>query len=286
MFDISKFFYGIKNHLWGEKKHRRKLDEWDKTIITVSPYWPAKPVSPARQDVNNQLDDLVEQQVFKIRLAHSSERVNSASILVQQKYASRGLESSHFQKHPGRITLMAFQGDKVTGTLTLGLDSPNGLLADELYKSEIDGLRAAGHKVCELTKLAIDQPRSSKRVLAALFHIAYIYGRVMQGHTDVVIEVNPRHVHFYKQMLGFKEFGPERLCGRVNAPAVLLRLEIDYVDQQIELLGGKTETARGERSLYPFFFAKKDEIGICNRLARGNVNNVELAIGDHINRRE
>jgi hypothetical protein len=161
---------------------------------------------------------------------------------------------------------MAFQSNKVTGTLTLGLDSPNGLLADELYKSEIDSLRAAGHKVCELTKLAVDQPQTSKRVLAALFHIAYIYGRVMQGYTDVVIEVNPRHVIFYKRMLGFKEFGPVRLCGRVNAPAVLLRLEIGYVDRQIELLGGKTESAKGDHSLYPYFFSKEDEKGITQRL--------------------
>lgn len=286
MFDISNFFYGIRNRLFGDKNRRRKPDEWDKTIATISPYWRADPDSPSRQDVENLLDDKVAQQVLKIRLAHSNDRVNSASMLVQRKYASRGLESSHFQKNPGRITLMAFQGNKVSGTLTLGLDSPNGLLADELYKSEIDSLRTVGHKVCELTKLAIDHPQTSKRVLAALFHIAYIYGRVMQRHTDVMIEVNPRHALFYKRMLGFKEFGPERLCGRVNAPAVLLRLEIDYVDQQIELLGGKTEAARSEKSLYPYFFSKNDEIGICNRLAQGEVKNVEIGISDRMTRRE
>ena len=252
-----------------DKNSRRKPDVGDITIATVSPYWRADSDSPSRQGVENLLDDKIEQQMFKIRLAHSNERMNSASMLVQRKYASRGLESSHFQKNPGRITLMAFQGDKVTGTLTLGLDSPNGLLADELYKSEIDYLRTAGHKVCELTKLAVDQPQTSKPVLAALFHIAYIYGRIMQGYTDVVIEVNPRHVLFYKRMLGFKELGSERLCDRVNAPAVLLRLEIDYVDQQIKLLGGKIEAARGEHSLYPYFFSKKDEEGITQRLLHG-----------------
>jgi len=248
---------------------RRKQDIGDNTIATISPYWRADHDSLSHQDIDNMLDNNIDQQIFKIRLAHSNERVNSASLLVQRKYASRGLDSSHFQKDPGRITLMAFQDDKVTGTLTLGLDTPNGLLADELYKSEIDCLRTAGHKVCELTKLAVDQTNASKRVLAALFHIAYIYGRVMQGYTDVVIEVNPRHVPFYKRMLGFKELGPERLCGRVNAPAVLLRLEIDYVDRQIERWGGKTDEAQGERSLYPYFFSKEDEKGITQRLLHG-----------------
>jgi len=263
--DFSKLLSGFKGR-------RQQPDEWDKTIVAISPYQlkdlalQEHPQTPASQQ-----NETVEQQVFKIRLAHSDERVNSASMLVQQKYASRGYEASSFQKEPERITLMAFQDDRVVGTLTLGLDSSRPLLVEELYKCEIDSLRAEGRKVCELTKLAVDQSHGSKRVLASLFHIAYIYGRVMQDHTDVVIEVNPRHVAFYKRMLGFREFGPERLCGRVNAPAVLLRLELEYVDQQIELLGGLGGGggAGNVRSLYPFFFNKQDEIGITHRLVHG-----------------
>ena len=249
------------------KNSRRNSDIGDKTIATLSPFRQAN--SASQPEVINPPYENVEQHVFKIRLAHSNDRVNSASMLVQSKYTSRGLASSQFQMDPWRITLMAFDEDRVIGTLTLGLDSPNGLLADELYKSEIDGLREAGRKVCELTKLAVDHPQTSKHVLAALFHIAYIYGRIMHGYTDVVIEVNPGHVVFYKRMLGFKEFGPERLCVRVNAPAVLLRLEIDYVDRQIELLGGKTEAEKSGHSLYPYFFSKDDEKGITQRLMHG-----------------
>ncbi|MBW8372360.1 MAG: hypothetical protein K0M66_15515 [Thiobacillus sp.] len=260
--DISKMLSGFK-------KRRQEPDEWDKTIVAISPYRLKELAFPEHQAAASQPDEKVEQQVFKIRLAHSSERVNSASMLVQRKYASRGYDASGFQKDPARITLMAFQEDKVIGTLTLGMDLDNPLLAEDLYKAEIDSLRAAGRKVCELTKLAVDQTHGSKRVLASLFHIAYIYGRIMQGYTDVVIEVNPRHVAFYKRMLGFKEFGPERLCGRVSAPAILLRLELEYVDQQIALLGGKADTASGVRSLYPFFFTKSDELGITHRLIHG-----------------
>ncbi|MHB1084767.1 MAG: N-acyl amino acid synthase FeeM domain-containing protein [Thiobacillus sp.] len=255
--------------LSGFKKHRQEPDEWDKTIVAISPYQLTDLVLPENQNTSNQPDENTEQHIFKIRLAHSNERVNSASMLVQRKYASRGYEASGFQKDPERITLMAFQEDKVIGTLTLGLDSPNPLLVEDLYKTEIDGLREHGHKVCELTKLAVDQIHGSKRILASLFHIAYIYGRVLQGHSDVVIEVNPRHVAFYKRMLGFNQLGPERMCSRVNAPAVLLRLELDYVDQQIALLGGKSDAASGVRSLYPYFFNKSDEIGITHRLTNG-----------------
>ena len=260
--DFSKMFSGFK-------KRRQEPDEWDKTIVAISPYQLKELAIPEPQNVAGQQDEKVEQQVFKVRLAHSNERINSASMLVQRKYAGRGYEASSFQKNPERITLMASQDEKVIGTLTLGMDLSHPLLAEELYTEEIGSLRAAGRNICELTKLAIDQTEGSKRVLASLFHIAYIYGRVLQGFTDVVIEVNPRHVAFYKRMLGFKELGPERMCGRVNAPAVLLRLELEYVDQQIAALGGKSDNAGSVRSLYPFFFSKSDEIGITHRLVHG-----------------
>ena len=54
----------------------------------------------------------------------------------------------------------------------------------------------------------------------------------------------------------------------LNVQAVLLRLEIEYVDQQIELLGGKAEATSDVRSFYLYSFAKNDEIGISNRLTR------------------
>lgn len=250
------------------KKRRVEPDEWEKTIVAISPYKLTDLVHPETEDASVD-SEKVEQQIFKIRLAHSTERVNTASMLVQRKYAGRGYTTSTFQKAPERITLMAFHEDKVIGTLTLGLDSPKGLLVEDLYKAEILALRESGRKVCELTKLAVDQTHGSKHVLASLFHIAYIYGRVMQGYTDVVIEVNPRHMAFYKRMLGFVELGAERMCSRVNAPAVLLKLDLNYVDQQIEILGGRSDAAPGERSLYPYFFAKSDEIGITQRLTRG-----------------
>ena len=86
--------------------------------------------------------------------------------------------------------------------------------------------------------------------------------------TDVFIEVNPRHAPFYRRYLGFTRMGQERVCLRVNAPAVLLRLELSYVDEQIEKLGGRLDLAPSKRSLYPYFFSKDEETGIAGRLLR------------------
>jgi hypothetical protein len=70
-------------------------------------------------------------------------------------------------------------------------------------------------------------------------------------------------------MLGFEPFGEEKVCPRVNAPAVLLRLDLAHADEQIVRYGGMAATAKGVKSIYPYFFSRDDELGITQRLQRG-----------------
>lgn len=213
-------------------------------------------------------DDLViEQKNFRIRLADTESGRNSASMLINKMYAWRGYGSAHQVKaSPSRITLTASDREKVIGTVTLGIDSEEGLLADEIFKPEIDMRRNAGGKVCELTKLAFDPDIRSKFALASLFHIVFIYGRRMHDCTDVFIEVNPRHRRFYETMLGFKRQCETRTNPRVNAPAVLLWVDIGYVEEQIRKYGGTSDNPDTTRSLYPYFFSPREEAGIHGRL--------------------
>ena len=213
-------------------------------------------------------DDLViEQKNFRIRLADTESGRNSASMLINKMYAWRGYGSAHQVKaSPSRITLTASDKEKVIGTVTLGIDSEEGLLADEIFKPEIDRRRNAGGKVCELTKLAFDPDIRSKFALASLFHIVFIYGRRMHNCTDVFIEVNPRHRRFYETMLGFKRQCEIRTNPRVNAPAVLLWVDIGYVEEQIHKYGGTSDNPDTTRSLYPYFFSPREEAGIHGRL--------------------
>lgn len=178
------------------------------------------------QPENTEVRELaLNQTLFKVRLADNDGRRNTASMLVNKMYAWRGYKIAWHAKHqPNRITLVASHGTSPMATISIGFDSPDGLLVDDLYREELDGLRAAGSHICEFTKLAVDGAIRSKRVLATLFHIAYIYSHRMNGFSDLLIEVNPRHVRFYEQMLGFEQCGPERLNHRVNAPAVLLQI--------------------------------------------------------------
>ena len=225
-------------------------------------------VSDDAGPVDDLADDLViEQKNFRIRLADTENGRNSASMLINKMYAWRGYGSSHQVKaNPSRITLTASDKERVIGTVTLGIDSEEGLLADEIFKPEIDVRRKAGGKVCELTKLAFDPDIRSKFALASLFHIVFIYGRRMHGCTDVFIEVNPRHRRFYETMLGFRRLCEMRMNPRVNAPAVLLWVDIAYVEAQIMQYGGTSDNPDTTRSLYPYFFSPREEAGIHGRL--------------------
>jgi hypothetical protein len=206
------------------------------------------------------------QKMFKVRLANNDGHRMSASVLVQQRYAWRGYDVGVITVRPNRITLSAYDHDEAIATISVGLDSGLGLFVDKLYGAEVDQIRAQRRKVCEFTKLAVDGSVRSKTVLAALFHIAYIYARRINRCTDLLVEVNPRHVLFYRLMLGFSDWGPERLDPRVRAPAVLLRLRLAYAERQIAKMGGRIELGLKKRSLYPYFFSEREETGIEKRL--------------------
>ena len=244
-------------------------DEWSDTIMDY-------PVPPQLRDMcaytgtgSNESGNEMEEQRFRFRLAHSDECAGSASMLVQKMYATRGYPANPVKRGVMRFTLMAYQGDKIVGTITLALDSGQGLLADQLYKPEVEVLRASGRRIGELTKLAIDHTTGSKYIFAGLLHIAYIYAIRIYDYTDVVMEVVPRHVGYYTKMLGCEELGAEKLNPRVNFPVNLLRLSRDYVDGMISRYGG-TRLYSETRTLYPYFFSKADEDGIMERLMRGD----------------
>jgi hypothetical protein len=55
----------------------------------------------------------------------------------------------------------------------------------------------------------------------------------------------------------------------VGAPAVLLRLPLEHMGEQILSWGGSMEQHGEERSFYPYFFAPQDEPGITGRLMAG-----------------
>jgi len=200
-----------------------------------------------------------------VRIAHSSQDLHLAEGLVKERYAWRGyqLPTPHVH-HPLRKTFLASSGTQLLGTLSILLDSKTGLVADALFKQELDRHRKLGHRVCELGKLAIAQDGNSREVATALFNMAYLYGRTIHRVSDTFIEVNPRHVSFYRRLLGFDVAAKGRHCPRVNAPAILMHLDVAHADRQISQLTsrGSSGQAMDSRSPYASFLTEQQETSL------------------------
>lgn len=248
-------------------------DPWPDTIVNV---WEGErglhasvPSSLASHSFESMRTTTDQPERFSIRLASDDGRRSLASYLIRKRYGWRGYAVGDAQDAPpNQVTLVASDRERALATISVGFDTPEGLLVDALYREEVSRLRASGARICEFTRLAVESGERSRDVLAMIFHIAYIYARRLNGCTDLLIEVNPRHVRFYRAALGFQVYGPERTCPRVNAPAVLLRLDLAHCEAQIASLGGHRELAERVRSLYPLAFSAQEEDGICGRLRR------------------
>ena len=226
-------------------------------------------------ELGGQLEDEVSRRLLTIRAADSEGHRSSAHILVNRMYTGRGYSSTPLpeSQNPSRITLVATDHDVTIGTITVGFDGVDGLLVDDLFHEEVEQLRNDDVVLCEFIKLAIDGVVRSKHVLASLFHTAFIYAHEIKGCRKVLIEVNPRHVRFYEAMLGFTVLTGKRLNHRVNAPAVLMSLDLDYADEQIgRIHTDSVERARARRSLYRHCFSRDETRNIASRLRRRNAS--------------
>jgi len=236
---------------------------------------PSPSFSPAPPPTTGFQEELVEvedesRQSFKIFAVRQASELRRASALLQRRYAWRGYSVAPLEARTRRcITLTASQDGRTVATITAALDSAEGLFVEALYPDCVGELRQPGRKLCEFTKFAVDESVRSQALLGAIFHVACMYVLEVHRCTDALIEVNPRHVRFYERMLGFEVLESARLNRRVNAPAVLLGLDLNYVHERIAEMGRRapdSEVEGTERSLYPYCFSAHEEAGIAGRL--------------------
>lgn len=232
----------------------------------------ASKMASALTSTDSRLDDLPEgdpgPRLFKIRAAEAQTRRQSAMALLRRRYAWRGYQAVSLPSDQtgSHTTLSATDGDLTIGTLTVALDGPQGLNADDAFGPELAAMRAQGRRPAEFTKLAIDPVYGSKRVLAALFHVGYIVAHRLRQYDTLLLEVNPRHVRYYERMLGCKAIAEPRRHRGVDAPAVLMTADFDFIRAQIGALGGQPERAGQERTLYPLAFSMREEASIIARM--------------------
>jgi hypothetical protein len=191
--------------------------------------------------------------------------------LVERRYSDRGLvisrERYSSRNQDGDIVCTGRDGDKIVGTLSVRFDGAGGLHADLLFKRELDEWRAAGVSLCEFGGLAVDKhSHDPKRVLAQIFHLGYLHAHRRARRERLVIEVNPRHVGFYRRCLGLLPYTAARHNPRVDAPAVLMSIAFADIREQIALWGGHPDSLAAARSLYPLAWDEATEATMLARL--------------------
>lgn len=165
-----------------------------------------------------------------VEVARTEAAFVAARGLVEQRYTARGYKLASDEGRPveerNAVTLLARAGDEILGTMTLRLDAGEGLQVENAYGAEVRTLRNSSGLSAEMTCLALSQnAEASHAVLAVLFRFSYFIMRTT-GVSDLFIEVNPRHALFYRRALGFSLAAEERICPRVQAPAVLLHIPV------------------------------------------------------------
>lgn len=208
---------------------------------------------------------LITRNGYSIRVVDHA-RATAVDQLVARMYRSRGylVSSDTRSSARGAVTLEASRAGATVGTLTVNVGDGGRLNADALYAAEIAPYRRSGRRLCEFNRLALQMDEANKEVLAAIFHVGILFALKVFGASDLFIEVNPRHAPFYRRKIGFELVGDERVCPRVNAPAVLLHKDLDICAEEIVRLGGLR--APSNKSFYAFALSPAEE-----RIVLGNI---------------
>jgi len=208
-----------------------------------------------------------ENNLLEVKLARSEADRSEARGLINRMYDWRGYGHDHvIPRGDGHSTFLASLDKAVVGTITLAVDMGDGLAADAIFRDELNIFRRIpGASLCELTKFAFDADIPSRKLLASLFHIVFIYGTRHHHCTHLFIEVNPRHRRFYEAMLGFQPVGAVKTNESVHAPSQLMWLEVSDIAALISEQAGSN--AAYSRSLYPLFLSRRDERDVRSRLS-------------------
>ncbi len=216
-------------------------------------------------------------RIVTIRHAHIGAPQGDINRLIADRYHSRGLTADaalvKAQAAAGLLTLAAVVGQapdpRTIGTMTLRIEvGETRLHCEGTYPEEVVQQRASG-RLCEITGLAAESEHLSFPLMGAMFHTAFLYAKSFDAAV-CLIEVHPRKASFYQQCLGFVQVGPERICERAKAPAVLLRLDLAWMEGQIRRFKAPGAPIGRSRLLYQYFFSNMEVEGISRRLFANN----------------
>jgi hypothetical protein len=153
----------------------------------------------------------------QVQIAADRDDWAQAFRLVARAYQTRGYDRAadgefHFTRYhalPETVVLVAKEHDRVVATISVVPDnSLLGLPLEDVYGEEVQPLRRAGRRLCEVGSLGdIGLGRHEfTSVFIALIRLAWQFHCRYGGDTGV-ITCHPRHAFFYTHVLGFASLG-------------------------------------------------------------------------------
>jgi hypothetical protein len=208
--------------------------------------------------------DLGELDRPAIKIAETAGEFEQSFAMVYKEYADsgyipvpqeNGLLFNHFNFLPETVLFIAKSYEEVISTLTQVFDSETfGLPMDSIYHEELEDLRRDGRKISEIGALATKKDFRWQNLFMYICRVMYWYSNYQQVD-DLCIAVNPKHVRFYETIFLFEQFGPEKTYPKVDAPAVLLRLDMHKIKDKLKNTYAKEDF---ECNLFEYFHRIND----------------------------
>lgn len=219
---------------------------------------------------NKPLINTVKPSEFSVKVANTLEEREEVFHLAYNVYLAKGFVKKNanellinpYDADPDTLILMVKDSNnKIIASVSLVFDGLSKLPAEKIYSDELKVLKRKNEKIAEISRLVIDPNyRNSKEILVLLFNYLYIYTDYIKQYTCLAIEVNPKHIAYYKALLNFKEIGSEKLCPIVqSAPAILLYLSLSEGKKEVSRILNLPDKDQKSRSLFKYFIAPEQE---------------------------
>ncbi len=186
---------------------------------------------------------MIDGVVYKI--ADCQEEREAAFRLIHDAYMKSGLMEPNaagmrVTPHhclPTTDLFVAYHGDQLIYTMSLISDDAMGLPLERVYEGEVNALRqSSGDYLAEVSCLAAREGHFPRGRMYQVF--VRLAGLMVQsarenGVERLLIACHPRHARFYKNFLGFKQFGEQLNYSVVkNHPAVACQHDFALLDSE------------------------------------------------------
>jgi hypothetical protein len=170
-----------------------------------------------------------------IRLAATRDQVVRANRLVFKNYAELGywsddpeeLARNHYLGLPTRHVILITEASSLIGTISVIVDSPDGIPADRFQPETVCALRRQSRRLAELSCFAISKSQPHPATLLH-FLMAFIlqYSFYYLAIDRFVAVCTPQHARFYQRYYGFRRGNASAFYDYVHVKAQMLTLDL------------------------------------------------------------